>query len=144
MRRPFHVTTKAAVNASGGSKAASTAALSFAASISGGSGSFGSTSPIGQGSVPASGNWLFTATGVKWTALSPSGSVTQPWLRCRRALCWNSMWRNLQRHEDIVSGGEVNCLIDGRCGERLPAIDLAHVDLTGGEQRPEQHGGSLC
>ena len=42
------------------------------------------------------------------------------------------------------SSGEVNWLIDGPCGERLPAIDLAHVDLTGGEQRPEQHGGSLC
>src|SRR4051812_47504533 len=64
--------------------------------------------------------------------------------RCRRALCWNSMWRNLQRHEVIVSGGEVNWLVDGPCCERLPAIDLAHVDLAGGEQRPEQHGGSLC
>ena len=64
--------------------------------------------------------------------------------RCRRAFCWNSMWRNLQRHEVIESSGEVNWLIDGPCGERLPAIDLAHVDLTGGEQRPEQHGGSLC
>ena len=63
---------------------------------------------------------------------------------CRRAFCWNSMWRNLQRHEVIGSSGEVNWLIDGPCGERLPAIDLAHVDLTGGEQRPEQHGGSLC
>src|SRR4051812_3251268 len=63
---------------------------------------------------------------------------------CRRAFCWNSMWRNLQRHEVIESSGEVNWLIDGPCGERLPAIDLAHVDLTGGEQRPEQHGGSLC
>ena len=64
--------------------------------------------------------------------------------RCRRAFCWNSMWRNLQRHEVIESSGEVNWLIDGPCGERLPAIDLAHADLTGGEQRPEQHGGSLC
>src|SRR5438874_11075223 len=63
---------------------------------------------------------------------------------CRRALCWNSMWRNLPRHEAIGLGGEVNWLIDGPCGERLPAIDLAHVDLTGGEQGPEQHGGSLC
>ena len=63
---------------------------------------------------------------------------------CRRAFCWNSMWRNLQRHEVIESSGEVNWLIDGPCGERLPAIDLAHVDLTGGEQRPEQHGRSLC
>ena len=28
--------------------------------------------------------------------------------------------------------------------ERVPAIDLSHVDLTGSEQRPEQHGGSVC
>jgi hypothetical protein len=62
---------------------------------------------------------------------------------CRRVLCWNWMWPNLQRHEVIGSGSEVNCLIDGRY-ERLPAIDLAHVDLTGGEQCPEQHGGGLC
>ena len=37
------------------------------------------------------------------------------------------MWRNLQRHKVIVSGGKVNWLIDGRCGERLPAIDLAQL-----------------
>src|SRR6516164_5385701 len=73
MMRPFQVAMKAAVIASGGSKAALTAALSFAASISAGSGPFGSTSPIGQGSVVESGNWLFTATGVKWTMLSPGG-----------------------------------------------------------------------
>ena len=54
------------------------------------------------------------------------------------------MWRNLQRREVIVSGGEVNRLIDGPCGKRLPSIDLTHVDLPGGEERPEQHGGSLC
>jgi len=29
------------------------------------------------------------------------------------------------------------------CGERLPAIHLAHVDLTGGKQRPEQHRGGI-
>jgi hypothetical protein len=28
--------------------------------------------------------------------------------------------------------------------EHLPAINLAHVDLTGCEQRPEQHGGGVC
>src|SRR4030095_15931482 len=83
MRRPFQVTTKAAVKVSDGSKAASTAFLSFAASISLGSGSFGSTSPTGQGAGSASGNLLFTTTGVKWTEDSPTGSVTQPWLsRC--------------------------------------------------------------
>jgi hypothetical protein len=38
-------------------------------------------------------------------------------------------WRILRSHEVIVSGGKVNWLIDGFCGESLPAIDLAHVDL---------------
>src|SRR5262249_8894967 len=36
--------------------------------------------------------------------------------------------------------GEVNWLINGFCRERFPAIDLAHVDLSRGEQSPEQHG----
>ena len=31
--------------------------------------------------------------------------------------------------------------VTDRHGERLPAIDLSHVDLTGSEQRPEQHRG---
>jgi hypothetical protein len=30
----------------------------------------------------------------------------------------------------IVLGGKVNRLIDGLCGERLPTIHLAHVDLS--------------
>ena len=30
------------------------------------------------GWVAGSGNWLFTVTGVKLTAVAPSGSVTQP------------------------------------------------------------------
>jgi hypothetical protein len=33
-------------------------------------------------------------------------------------------------HEGIVSGCEVNWLIDGLCCERLPAIDFAHIDLV--------------
>jgi hypothetical protein len=48
------------------------------------------------------------------------------------------------QHEGIVSGGEVNRLIDGFCGEGLPAIHLAHADLSGGKQRPEHHRGSVC
>src|ERR1700680_2798892 len=43
------------------------------------------------------------------------------------------MWRR-------PSSGEISRLIDGLCGEGLPAIDLAHVDLSGSKQRPEQHG----
>jgi hypothetical protein len=34
-------------------------------------------------------------------------------------------------------------LIDGLGGEGLPAIDLAHVDLAGSEQSPEQHRGGV-
>jgi hypothetical protein len=40
------------------------------------------------------------------------------------------VWRILREHEGIVSGGKVNRLIDGLCGERLPTIHLAHVDLS--------------
>jgi hypothetical protein len=34
-------------------------------------------------------------------------------------------------------------LTNALCGERLPAINLAHADLAGGEQGPEQHGSSF-
>src|SRR5215208_8444532 len=105
--------------------------------------------------VAGSGQWLILpGVALPCEPPHPSTVLTKPawpglsrkpgYGRCRRAFCWNSMWRNLQRHEVIESSGEVNWLIDGPCGERLPAIDLAHVDLTGGEQRPEQQGGSLC
>jgi hypothetical protein len=39
-------------------------------------------------------------------------------------------WRILRADEGIVSGGKVNWLIDGLCGEGLPTIDLTHVDLS--------------
>src|SRR5712664_2039881 len=40
------------------------------------------------------------------------------------------VWRILREHEGIVSGGKVNRLIDGLCGERMPTIHLANVDLS--------------
>ena len=39
--------------------------------------------------------------------------------------------RSLRATDGIGSSCEINRLIDGRCGEALPAIDLAHVDLAG-------------
>jgi hypothetical protein len=39
-------------------------------------------------------------------------------------------WRDLRQHEAIVLGGKVNWLSDKVFSERLPAINLAHVDLT--------------
>ena len=50
--------------------------------------------------------------------------------RCRQRCGWNLVRRDLRSPEGIVSGCEVNWLIDGLCGERLPAIDFAHVDLA--------------
>ena len=41
------------------------------------------------------------------------------------------------------SGGEIDRLRDELFGERLPPVDLAHADLAGSEQRPEQHGGGV-
>src|SRR5258707_9495407 len=63
---------------------------------------------------------------------------------CRPGSGWNWAWRILRKHEGIVSGCEVNRLIARLYGERLPSIDLAHVDLSRGEQRPEQHGCGVC
>src|SRR3954453_7130578 len=58
-------------------------------------------------------------------------------------MCWNLAGRDLRRFESTESGSEVNLLIDGVCGERLPTIDFPHVDLPRGEQRPEQHRSSI-
>src|SRR5712671_3887645 len=62
---------------------------------------------------------------------------------CRPECGWNSAWRILREHEVIVSGGKVNWLIDGCCGEGLPTIDLTHADLSRGEQSPEHHRGGV-
>src|SRR3954453_20676842 len=86
-----------------------------------------------------------THIGVQISGTSSNSATRWPMpFRCRRDLGWNSIWRNLQRHEVIVSGSDVNRLIDGWRNERLPAIDFTHVDLPGSEQRPEQHGRSFC
>jgi hypothetical protein len=50
---------------------------------------------------------------------------------------WEFARRKRQPLEAIWLRGEVNWLIGGRSGECLPAVDLAHVDLVGGEQHPE-------
>ena len=66
----------------------------------------------------------------------------EKWARLRlgrltpTAVPWNVEVAQPPNREAISSRGEVNWLIDGLCGECLPAIDLAHVDLTGGEQIP--------
>jgi hypothetical protein len=52
--------------------------------------------------------------------------------------------RCLRQINGSGSSCEVNWLIDGLCGKGLPTIDLSHVDLAGGKQRPEQHGGRVC
>jgi hypothetical protein len=56
--------------------------------------------------------------------------------RCRRDLCWNFARRALRQRETIVSGGEINRMIADIRRDHLPAINLAHVDLAEGEQRP--------
>jgi hypothetical protein len=48
---------------------------------------------------------------------------------CRRRVCWK--WgRCLRRDDGIASGGEVNHALGGRLPKALPAINLAHADLT--------------
>ena len=79
IRRPFHVTTKAAVIPAAGSKAASTACFTLAMSSAAGGGSLGSTSPVGHGCVAGSGSRLLTRIGRKLGESWPTGSVTHPW-----------------------------------------------------------------
>ena len=44
--------------------------------------------------------------------------------------CVEIRFGDVSDHEVIASGGQVNALRDELLGERLPAVDLAHVDLT--------------
>src|SRR5579864_9641158 len=62
---------------------------------------------------------------------------------CRPRCGWNYNWHNLRETNYSILCGEFKWLIDGRCGKTLPAIDLAHVDLAGSKQRPEQHGSRV-
>src|SRR5829696_5005945 len=78
-----------------------------------------------------------------WVRQSQSATSLK-FRRCRPEGGWKAGRRGLREHEGIASGGEVNWLSDGSYGERLPAIDFAHVDLSGSKQGPEQHGRGLC
>src|SRR3954454_1810427 len=62
---------------------------------------------------------------------------------CRSRSCWNASCSS-ERHEVTGSGRECNGLIVERRAEGLPAVDLPHLDLARGKQRPEQHGSGLC
>jgi hypothetical protein len=53
---------------------------------------------------------------------APISYVGRSW---RPGCGWNFARRSLRKTDGIGSGYEVNWLIDGRCGEGLPAIDLA-------------------
>ena len=65
-------------------------------------------------------------------------------LRSRPGCGRNFARRKLRQHDRSVSSCEFNRLIDGFCGKGFPAVDLAHIDLARGQQRPEQHGGRVC
>ena len=58
---------------------------------------------------------------------------------CRRNLCWNWFWRDLQHGEVGKLCGEVNRLIGWPFVETSPAVHLAHRDLKGSQEGPEQH-----
>jgi hypothetical protein len=62
---------------------------------------------------------------------------------CRPECGWNYNRHNLRETNYSILCGEFNWLIDGLCGKALPAIDLAHVDLAGSKQCPEQHGSRV-
>lgn len=47
------------------------------------------------------------------------------------------VWRALRLNEDIKSGSKVNRLVGEPVCQRMPPVDFAHGDLTGGEQCPE-------
>ena len=55
---------------------------------------------------------------------------------------WKFSDSALLQFSNSASGGEVNGLSEMLI-ERVPAVDFSEADLTGREQRPEQHGGGL-
>ncbi len=61
--------------------------------------------------------------------------ASETWLKLAR--------RDLRKHQIIDSSGEVNRLVDELGCERLPSVDLAHVDLSASKQCPEQHCSRL-
>src|SRR5215471_12160023 len=51
--------------------------------------------------------------------------------------------RGRREHDGTASGSEVNRVSYRLGAERLPAVDPAQDDLSGGKQSPEQHGGGV-
>ncbi len=75
--------------------------------------------------------------------LAVSRKVVRKVVRGAVAMAVGNRGRRLRRDDGTASGGEVNHALGRRLTEARPAIDLAHADLAGGEQGPEQHGCGL-
>jgi transposase len=75
-----------------------------------------------------------------WHGLTAAG-IPIDCIHARHVVASRSMLelaaRSHRRGEVIGSGGEVNRLVGWALGEACPAIDFAHRDLAGCQQRPE-------
>jgi hypothetical protein len=86
--------------------------------------------PLTPGAAISSTTIPTTVRGQKSRGVFPCWLLAPSRSRCRPECGWNLVWRILREHESIVSGNKVDRLIYWFCGEGLPTIDLAHVDLS--------------
>ena len=66
---------------------------------------------------------------------APQGQTCAP-SQGRSGCSSHTQPKSSHREQIMTSNG-------GFCGERIPAIHLAHADLSRGEQRPEHHRGGV-